>query len=339
MAAKQYNLDCITLDGDQVERKGALTGGFADSRQSWLASMERVKRFRKSVDELFAKHEKNQAMLLDLDAKVSEVLGEIDKIETESTTLRDGIEQLHADVRLLARERHTAGPAAEQRVAALAGVREAIAALQANSDALRAERGAPMLSQLTDGESAELHNLLEAQTRVQHEMATAATARSDAARQTTELEALLNENLKRREAELLAKADSEAAQLSDNVVAPLEHERELVGASLAQLEARCSELEADIAARNSEQKAVTAAIGKLQSGDDGVARRLLDESKQMERLQQQRAAIIRQRDEYARRIRELGSQPDPALVADLLKLSAQALLKRLHSVNEKLRGR
>jgi structural maintenance of chromosome 3 (chondroitin sulfate proteoglycan 6) len=213
MAAKQYNLDCITLDGDQVERKGALTGGFSDPRQSWLASMERVKTYRKQVDDLLAKHHKNEAALLDLDAKVSEVLGELDKLETDATTLRDGIEQLHGDIRLLARERQTAAPAAEQRVAALAGVHEAIKALQANNDSLLAERSAPMNSKLSDAESKALHALLETQTSVQHELAAAAAARGDALRQTTELEALLNENLKRREAELLAKADSEAASL------------------------------------------------------------------------------------------------------------------------------
>jgi structural maintenance of chromosome 3 (chondroitin sulfate proteoglycan 6) len=337
MTAKQHKLNCITLDGDQVERKGALTGGFADPRQSWLASMERVKQCRAAIDALQAKHEKTQAQLQTLDAKISEVLGEIEKLETDDVTLRDGVEQLQADVRLLMRERVAAGVASEQRGAALATVRASLAPLQLNIDSLRAERAAAMHSQLSDAESAELHNLLEQQTRLQSELATATAARADAARQTTELEALLSENLKRREAELEAKAEREALALTDNAVAPLEHERQLAAASLESLDERCAALERDIAERVAEQRDVAASIVALQNGDGAVARRLLDQSKVMERLQQTRAAIMRQRDEFARKMRELGSLPDPALAAQLLKLTQPALLKRLRDVNENLR--
>jgi len=34
--ARTQNLDCITLDGDQVSRRGALTGGYYDTRKSRL---------------------------------------------------------------------------------------------------------------------------------------------------------------------------------------------------------------------------------------------------------------------------------------------------------------
>lgn len=338
MTAKQYKFNCITLDGDQVERKGALTGGFADPRQSWLASMERVKQCRRALEELGAKQQKNAKLMQALDAKISETLGEIEKLETDDVTLRDGVEQLQGDLRLLMRERVAAGLAAEQRAAALATVRAALAPLQANIDSLRAERAAALHSQLSDGESAELHGLLEQQTRLQNELATATAARADAARQTTELEALLSENLKRREAELQAKADSEALALTDNVVAPLEHERQLAASSLESLDERCAALEREIAERAAEQREVTAGIATLQSGGGAVSRRLLDESKNMERLLQQRAAIMRQRDEFARKIRELGSLPDPALAAQLVKLTQPALLKRLRDVNDNLRA-
>ena len=34
--ARTHNLDCITLEGDQVSRRGALTGGYVDNRKSRL---------------------------------------------------------------------------------------------------------------------------------------------------------------------------------------------------------------------------------------------------------------------------------------------------------------
>ena len=38
--AKQYKFNCITLDGDQVERKGALTGGFTLASDNWKVTGE-----------------------------------------------------------------------------------------------------------------------------------------------------------------------------------------------------------------------------------------------------------------------------------------------------------
>ena len=34
--ARAHQLDCITLEGDQVSRRGALTGGYVDNRKSRL---------------------------------------------------------------------------------------------------------------------------------------------------------------------------------------------------------------------------------------------------------------------------------------------------------------
>ena len=38
ICAKKHKVDCVTLDGDQVGKRGALTGGFHDSRKSRLAA-------------------------------------------------------------------------------------------------------------------------------------------------------------------------------------------------------------------------------------------------------------------------------------------------------------
>jgi structural maintenance of chromosome 3 (chondroitin sulfate proteoglycan 6) len=40
--SRNNDLDCITLDGDQVNRKGAMTGGFVDSRNSRLKLMHKL---------------------------------------------------------------------------------------------------------------------------------------------------------------------------------------------------------------------------------------------------------------------------------------------------------
>jgi structural maintenance of chromosome 3 (chondroitin sulfate proteoglycan 6) len=48
----QYNLNCITLEGDQVNKSGGITGGYYDRRASRLAAMASIKEHQKQIDSL-----------------------------------------------------------------------------------------------------------------------------------------------------------------------------------------------------------------------------------------------------------------------------------------------
>lgn len=41
--SRKYNLDAVTLDGDQVSRKGSLKGGYVDSSFSPLRSLRKLR--------------------------------------------------------------------------------------------------------------------------------------------------------------------------------------------------------------------------------------------------------------------------------------------------------
>lgn len=56
--AKAHNMDCITIEGDQINRKGALTGGFHDTRKSRLALMGVIRATSKSLAEAEKKLER-----------------------------------------------------------------------------------------------------------------------------------------------------------------------------------------------------------------------------------------------------------------------------------------
>jgi structural maintenance of chromosome 3 (chondroitin sulfate proteoglycan 6) len=50
--AKKYNLDTITLQGDQVSKRGALTGGYIDVKRSRLKAFEELKAAKESFHKL-----------------------------------------------------------------------------------------------------------------------------------------------------------------------------------------------------------------------------------------------------------------------------------------------
>lgn len=194
--------------GDQVERKGALTGGFNESHASLLQAMNVVRQCRAKLDELNDAHNKCDARTQTLDQQISELLGEIDKREAQLTTLRDAVEQLQNDLRTLGRERLALQASCEQRTATLSALRQALEPLATSAATLRDELAQPLHSKLSTAESDELHARQTEQSTLQSALAAAAVARADASRETTELEALLESNLLRREAELRAAADA-----------------------------------------------------------------------------------------------------------------------------------
>jgi hypothetical protein len=50
--ARRDGFDCITLDGDQVSKKGALTGGFIDARRSRMEAHKQIKALTAELDDI-----------------------------------------------------------------------------------------------------------------------------------------------------------------------------------------------------------------------------------------------------------------------------------------------
>ena len=66
--AKSHELDCITLEGDQVNRKGALTGGYMDVRRSRLQSQADIvahtEMAAKTAAQVTGRHHRHHHLLL-----------------------------------------------------------------------------------------------------------------------------------------------------------------------------------------------------------------------------------------------------------------------------------
>ncbi|KAH8916309.1 hypothetical protein BT69DRAFT_1314073 [Atractiella rhizophila] len=81
---RSHNLDGITLDGDRVDRKGTLTGGYQDPNRSRLQTVRRVQ------------HEKNALDAARLKAKEIDV--ELGKLNGEINTLQNRQEKLEREL-------------------------------------------------------------------------------------------------------------------------------------------------------------------------------------------------------------------------------------------------
>src|SRR5690606_14838458 len=79
--ATKYDMNCITLDGDQVNRKGAFSGGYHDERHSKLKSYQAILETEESLAALREEEDTINARIKEIDNKLNKVLHELNKCE------------------------------------------------------------------------------------------------------------------------------------------------------------------------------------------------------------------------------------------------------------------
>ena len=75
--AKQYQMDCVLVEGDLISRKGALTGGYVDSRQSKLAYHRQLAQLRENLSKKEAELEQLQGEIRQIDTQLNNVLNDL----------------------------------------------------------------------------------------------------------------------------------------------------------------------------------------------------------------------------------------------------------------------
>ena len=97
--AKQHQMDCILLEGDLISRKGALTGGYVDVRQSKLAYHRQLAQLRENLSKKENELEQLQNEIRQIDTQLNNVLNDLQKHETRSKRNKDTYEQMKLDIR------------------------------------------------------------------------------------------------------------------------------------------------------------------------------------------------------------------------------------------------
>jgi structural maintenance of chromosome 3 (chondroitin sulfate proteoglycan 6) len=59
--ARMHKMNCVTLEGDQINAKGALTGGYHDARTSRLRATRDLKQLKQQLQQLQDKHQKTKS--------------------------------------------------------------------------------------------------------------------------------------------------------------------------------------------------------------------------------------------------------------------------------------
>lgn len=101
---RSHNLNTITLDGDKVDRKGSLTGGYHDVRRSRIDAIRSVQTWREKHDnDKVALSEVKRAILV-VEQEITHLVGRMQVLTTQREKVQNSREPLVEEATALARE-------------------------------------------------------------------------------------------------------------------------------------------------------------------------------------------------------------------------------------------
>lgn len=156
---KSHGINTITLDGDRVDRKGALSGGYHDVRRSRIEAARAVGNWRTRADEEGARSREVKAEMAKLDQEITRAAGRVQVLTNKQAKAREAREARVEEERALGREAERL----REKIARLEGeIVEAegeLRGLHAKLEGYRAEMAGPLARGLTDAEEARIEQL------------------------------------------------------------------------------------------------------------------------------------------------------------------------------------
>lgn len=339
--SKECDLDAITKEGDLVNRKGGFEGGFHDERASRIGAVFKIRESRAALDALLQKERELKEASEQAEAKVSEVVRELQQLETEKSHLRQNGDQLTREIKTRTKQLEAAMAGLEAQKKGISAQQSQIQVATAQQEAYRKEQASALVEKLSTKERAELSRLEERQRALQSDIE---TLEKDVMRVTAakdKITADLNGNLLKSKEELertLAEVSEDASGGNDfeTALANLQVEKDHCKAQFASLQKEVAEMDAIIAQKRSEGAADEKALDEQRSAEQQLQEKIAEATKMLDKLLNKRSMLLETVQSRQRMIRDLGTLPRKEM-EDVRNLSEKQLMSTLKEVNERLK--
>lgn len=333
--AKNDGLDCITLEGDQVSRKGGMTGGFYDHRRSKLRFMNTIIQNTKSINTKEKVLEDVRRQLQVIDQQITQLVTEQQRLEADWMHSKLQVEQLKQEIANANRQKQAIRKALENKEKSLDDIRTQIDQLRSSMAMKEAEMGTELVDHLTPEEREQLSRLNPEIKDLKEKLIAYKTDRIERETRKAELETNLSTNLKRRINELqatIASIEDDSLPSSAGLkTQELDDARLFVEEITNELESLCRSIDE----KTKQVKKFKDEKAKLKALQDDCEMTVQDANKKLEELFSLRNTLLAKQEEYTKKIRGLGPLSSDAFDTYKRK-NIKELQKMLHRCTEQL---
>ncbi|KAJ3747632.1 structural maintenance of chromosome protein 3 [Lentinula detonsa] len=337
---KSHGINTITLDGDKVDRKGALTGGFHDIRRSRIEAIKAVTSWRSKYEEDTKKSKETKASIAEYDQKITQLAGQMSVLTAQQNQIREARERLMAEGVMLTKEKEKLSSRLEKLEVDVQELETELSALQTKNASYEAELKMPMAQSLSAEEQTLIETLGVEVEQKRKELVELAKAKTSLESKKNSLEIELNERLRRRREELRTRLDllsepEEANGAADDLESRLK-ELQSIDNAINSLTTRNQSLEKETDDISNNVQHLIKHLEELQSQQLDDGRNITRQQKVTERYLAKRQMLVSRKDECNRNIRDLGVLPEEAF-EKYTHEKPDRLVRKLHSVSEGLK--
>jgi structural maintenance of chromosome 3 (chondroitin sulfate proteoglycan 6) len=156
---KSHGINTITLDGDKVDRRGALTGGYHDVRRSRIEAVRGVADWRASFEAQDVRAKEIRAAMLKADQEITQLTGRTQVLINQQQQARGLRDVVGADAAALIKQKERLQERAGKLQEDIASLEGEISGVDAKLAAYRTELASPMAGGLSAEEESEVERL------------------------------------------------------------------------------------------------------------------------------------------------------------------------------------
>ncbi|KAJ5991518.1 hypothetical protein N7499_003935 [Penicillium canescens] len=334
--ARSHGVNAITPEGDRSDKRGALTGGYHDSRQSRLDAVKGLGKWRDEYETKRNRGTEIRKELEKLDQLITKAVGELQKLEQERHNVQNRSGPLRQELRGKRDQLQNKNDTLDAKRRALRNVESNLAALNDQVSAFEAELSSPFQKALTSEEEARLEALSSTVQDLRRQYQELSSQRSELEARKSVLEVELRENLNPRLDQLLNRDVEIADEEVQGNLKEVQREVKRLGQALEKLNTRLKQVDTSIEEGNARIVELQQRNAETRREIEDLARSIEKHQRRMEKSMQKKAALTKQGAECAANIRALGVLPDEAFTK-YQHTDSNTVVKKLHKTNEALK--
>ncbi|KAK3313512.1 RecF/RecN/SMC [Apodospora peruviana] len=334
--SRTHSLDAITPEGDTTNKRGAMTGGYVDSRRSRLEAVRKVNELRDLYDQQQADADKIRREIEVIDQKVTNANGAEYKLAQELRQFEQGIDPLKAELRSKISQQAREQTHLEKAIQRQNEVEKNLKQFDDSIAAHQAELASEFKKALSASEERQLEEFSKEEHRLKQQVKEISNKRMDLERRKKLLETQLNGHLKPQEDQLRSQAFENSSAGGSQVYKEAQKELKKAQKAAAEVERQLRENEEKTEEVSGEVAQLESQRAQKEQEQQELQKRIDHYQKKMEKNIQTKARLISQAAEYAKNIRDLGILPDQAF-GKYEKMKSEQIENRLRKVNEALK--
>ena len=324
------------MEGDVADRKGTLSGGYHDRKQSRLDAAGNANSLKSKIQLEMNRLESLKKEILVSDQGITKARDDLSLLESKKSQWIAARESMQRIIGEKCKQELEIKDFIVLQEKALALNKSNSRQLELQMTSFESELGTPLVKKLSKREEETLNELSNQIERDSILLCELVNQRAQAEAQKNVLEIELNTNLKRRRQEMSIKLQESSSIGSNESISNRESELKTLSRYISKIENQLNSIDEQIEDLKGHLQEKVTLLDGLKSTQMSNHENLEIQKQEADKYLSKRNLILKKREEATKNIRELGALPEEAF-EKYQKMNLKQLGTKLHKIHESLK--